>query len=95
MTTSTPTPETEIEARKPVVPVDVAMHVLWHFGDYNYGRQGGKFVERLLLTLSAADAENRTKLAREYPEYAMAFLAVQMQTWGLDWLQRIVRGAGA
>jgi len=95
MTTSTPTPKTENETKTPAVPVDVAMHVLWHFGDYNNGRQGGKFVERLLLTMSAADAENRTKIGREYPEYAMAFLAVQQQTWGLDWLQRIVRGVAA
>lgn len=77
----------------PVVSPEVARAVLWHHGDYNNGVQPGRFVERLLLTMSAADVENRAKLREAYPDYMSAFLAVSQQTWGMDWLQRIARAA--
>ena len=75
------------------MPTAIAQHVLWHFGDANLGLQPGTFVERLLLTLSAADKTNRDLLAQVYPDYVKAFRAVQNEHWGLEWLRGIARPA--
>jgi hypothetical protein len=55
------------------IPLDVVQHTLWHFGDEGLGVQPGKFVSRLLVTISAADAENRAKLASVFPDEVRAF----------------------
>jgi hypothetical protein len=78
-----------------VVTVEVAQHVLWHFGDSNLGLQPGTFVERLLNTMSAADAANLTKLSLVFPGYGEAFHAVAHEHWGLEWLRKMVKAAVA
>jgi hypothetical protein len=80
-----------VAATSRVVSQEVARHVLWHFGDYNNGLQPGKFTERLLLTISAADTGNRALLKRVFPEHVVAFEAVALKSWGLEWLQKIAR----
>lgn len=83
------------DAARRVVSHRVACHVIWHFGDTNLGIQPGKFVERLLLLLSAADTANRELLKSIYPEYVIAFTAVAQEPWGLDWLRKIAREVGS
>lgn len=74
------------------VSLETAQHVLWHFGDTNLGVQPGTFTERLLVTISAADAENRAKLREVFPELVHAFECVQREHWGLEWLRsKVIR----
>ena len=76
------------------LPLQVAQHVLWHFGDEHLGLQPGEFTTRLLLTISAADKTNRDKLAVAFPDYVLAYRAVGNEPWGLDWLRKIAREQG-
>lgn len=76
---------------KQKVSLEVARHVLWHFGDRNNGLEPGSFVSRLLVTISAADTDNRDKLALGFPEHVYAMRVVQNEFWGLDWLQGIAK----
>jgi len=73
------------------VGVEVAQHILWHFGDTNVGVQPGHYVSRLMLLLSAADAENFEKLRGLYPEYAAGFELVARTTWGLDEVRSFIK----
>ena len=81
----------EKEESRPTVSLEVAQHTLWHFGDSNLGLRPGTFVERLLLTMSAADTENLEKLRETFPEYGAAFTAVAREHWGLEWLRSKVK----
>ena len=83
----------DVERVKPTsnMPLVVAQHVLWHFGDTNLGLQPGMFIQRLLLTITAADTTNKDLLAQVYPDYVLAFRAVGNTHWGLEWLQKIAR----
>jgi hypothetical protein len=45
-------------------PVDDCRHVLWWFGDREYGRQPGHFVEKLLDLAAVADMDNLDRLVR-------------------------------
>lgn len=76
---------------RPVITVDVARHVLWHFGDTNLGVDGGHFVNRLLATASAADTENVERLRLGFPVLIAAWESVARRPWGLDWLRGIVK----
>lgn len=76
---------------RPVISLEVARHVLAHFGDTGLGVQPGHFVARLLVLASAADPENSEKLRAGWPEYIAAFEAVSRKPWGLDWLRGIVK----
>lgn len=78
---------------EPVVPLEVAQHVLDFFGDTNLGVQPGSFTTRLLQTISAADPANRERLALAFPEYVFAFNAVMQEPWGLEWLRSRVKRA--
>jgi hypothetical protein len=73
--------------------VEVARHAIHHFskGDDVLSLDGGHFVNRLFVLLSAADAENRAKLATLYPEHVQAFEAVTQKPWGLEWLRGIAK----
>lgn len=82
---------TTTEPKPRVISREVALHTLWFFGDTNNGQQPGKFTERLLLTISAADKTNRAKLGEVFPDYVEAYVAVSEKSWGLDWLQKIAR----
>jgi len=75
------------------VTVEIAQHVLWHFGDVNLGQQPGKFTERLLRTMAVADSQNMAKLGSVFPGYANAFIAVGSEHWGMEWLRRMVKAA--
>jgi hypothetical protein len=77
------------------MPLEVAQHTLWHFGDRNLGVQPGTFTERLLLLIAAADSTNRNLLALSYPRYVEAFRAVANEHWGLEWLRNVARGVAA
>lgn len=85
---------TAAKPKERVVSREVALHVLWHFGDTNWGQQPGKFTERLLLLITTADKENLAKLREVYPEHVEAVVNVATKVWGLDWLQKIVREVG-
>lgn len=76
---------------RPVVSLDVARSVLWHFGDTNLGVQPGHFVQRLLVLASAADEENLELLRAGWPTYISAWEAVARKPWGLDWLRSLVK----
>jgi 2-oxo-4-hydroxy-4-carboxy--5-ureidoimidazoline (OHCU) decarboxylase len=65
-------------------PVDVMQHVLWFFGDRTYGVEPGSFRSRLMLTVSAADLENREALRRAFPELVRAMDFVQHETLGFE-----------
>ncbi len=86
---------TENNTKERVVSREVAQHVLWHFGDRNWGQQGGKFTERLLMLIQSADRTNLEKLRQVYPEHVEAVMNVATKAWGLDWLQKIVRELAA
>lgn len=73
------------------VSVNVAQAVIWHFGDHELGREPGSFMTRLLSTMSAADSENRGKLALAFPDVMYAFHCVQQEPWGLEWLRSKVK----
>lgn len=77
----------------PVVPLDVAQHVLWHFGDTGLGLQPGSFVTHLLRTIEVADRSNRARLRDGFENYVFAFEMVQQKVWGLDWLRSRVKRA--
>lgn len=76
---------------RPVITLDVARHVLWHFGDTNLGQEPGHFVQRLLVLASAADEANLEKLRTGWPELIYAWESVARKPWGLDWLRGIVK----
>jgi hypothetical protein len=78
-----PAPET--------VSIDVAHHVVWHFGVHNLGVQPGTFTERLLLTLSAADHATRERLRLAFPEHVALFVLAANAPGGIEWLREIVR----
>jgi hypothetical protein len=75
-----------------VIPVDVAQSVLWHFGDSNLGQQPGSFVSRLLVTLGAADEENREKLRAAFPELVRTWELAALHPFGVETLRAIVKG---
>lgn len=84
-----------VQPIRPVITVQVARHVLWHFGDTNLGVDGGHFITRLLATASAADTENIEKLRLGFPELIAAWESVARRPWGLDWLRGIVKADDA
>ena len=84
-----------VERFDSVIPLDVAEHVLWHFGDHNYGQQPGTFTQRLLMTVSAADAENKEKLRAAFPDLVTAFQLVSTTPWGLEHLRDLLKQASA
>jgi hypothetical protein len=73
------------------VTKEVAQHVLWHFGDQHLGYEGGRFTERLLMTISAADQGNRERLRAAFPEHVALYVIVANTVGGLEWLREIVR----
>jgi len=73
------------------VGLNVAQHVLWHFGDTNLGLQPGGYIEQLFRLMDHADLFNRERLRLAYPEYAEAFFAVKNTHWGLEWLRKMVK----
>ncbi|WP_022886410.1 hypothetical protein [Glaciibacter superstes] len=84
----------KIDAEKTsTVSVEVAQHVLWHFGDRQLGQEPGSFTIRLLRAIAAADQGNKARLRQGFPELVEAFTAVQQESWGMDWLRSIVKKA--
>lgn len=80
-----------ISENKPTVSLEVARHVLWHFGDEELGVRPGSFVERLLATCSAADLGNLARLESAFPELVYAWRCVAREPWGLEWLRSKVK----
>lgn len=76
-------------------PIEVIQHVLWFHGDQVYGRQPGTFTQRLMLTISAADAENRQKLREAFPELVRAMDFTQQQSLGFEKLRELAAGVAA
>lgn len=76
---------------RPVITLDVARHVLWHFGDTNLGQEPGHFVQRLLVLASAADEDNLERVRAGWPELIHAWESVARKPWGLDWLRGIAK----
>lgn len=76
-------------------PLDVIQHVLWFHGDHVYGVQPGTFTQRLMLTISAADQENRQKLREAFPELVRAMDLSQREALGFEHLRQIAAGAAA
>lgn len=73
------------------VSLDVAQHVLWHFGDYGLGLEPGNFTGLLLRAIAAADAVNRERLREVFPEHVRLVALVAGEHAGLEWLREIVR----
>jgi hypothetical protein len=70
-----------------------ARALLLHFGDTRLGVSGGHFTDRLLVLLSAADDENKLKLAEHWPELVYGYEVIGQTTWGLDWMRDVVKKA--
>lgn len=79
-----------MHARLPI-PVDVAAHVLFHFGRGGY--QPGSFIEALLVAFGKADHLNRKRLGQGFPEYELAFTMAADDITGIEDLQAIVEEA--
>lgn len=75
------------------LPLDVVRHVLWHFGDSVYGVEPGMFRQRLMLTVSSADKENRALLAKGFPEIVGAMNLAQLTEGGFEELRSIAKAA--
>lgn len=75
------------------LPLDVVRHVLWHFGDSVYGVEPGMFRQRLMLTVSSADKENRALLAKGFPEIVAAMNLAQWTEGGFEDLRSIAKAA--
>lgn len=76
---------------RPVITLEVAQQVLWHFGDTNLGVEPGGFWAAQLVAMTRADLQHRARLALAFPEHVAAVEAVKNQPWGLDWLRGIVK----
>ncbi|WP_336642288.1 hypothetical protein [Microbacterium sp. MMO-56] len=76
---------------RPAITLEVAQHVLWHFGDTRLGLEPGDFWKAQLVAMTRADLQNRALLALAFPQHVAAVDAVKMQPWGLDWLRGIVK----
>lgn len=70
---------------------EVVKHLLHYFGDTNYGRDGGHFVNRLLQLVAVADTINRELLAEHWPEYVAGFEVAAKTPWGIDWLRSLAK----
>ena len=79
------------EVNRPTVSLQVAQHVLWHFGDSNLGVEPGSFTVRLMEAASAADTSNLAKLETAFPELVYAWRCVAREPWGLEWLRSKVK----
>lgn len=75
------------------IPVEVAAHVLSHFGQGGWPPSG--FKTTLMLAIAQADIVNRNRLALGFPEYVAAFNLAQLTDDGTATLQAIVAEDGA
>lgn len=75
----------------PTIPVDVAAHVLFHYGREG-GYQAGSFTEQLLTAIGMADPGNTDRLGLGFPEYVAAVTAIQYDPNGVERLQDIAAG---
>lgn len=77
---------------------ELAHEVLWHYGchgrvaDDYYGIQPGGFKRRLFSTISAADENNRRKLAFVYPAEVAACELIERHSEGVDTLRKLAQG---
>lgn len=76
---------------RPVISLEVAQHVLWHFGDTNLGVEPGGFWAAQFVAMTRADLSNLARLRVAFPEHVAAVTAVKNEPWGLDWLRNIVK----
>lgn len=79
------------ETDRPQVSLEVAQHVLHHFGDTNLGLEPGGFWTLMFRAWDHADAGNRERARLGWPEEATAFFAVKLEFWGLEWLRSKVK----
>lgn len=75
----------------PMIPADVAAHVLWHYG-HDGGLKPGSFTRQLLVTIDAADLPNRDRLAAGFPAYVAAVTAIQYDPVGVAHLRDLAAG---
>ncbi|MGP3914378.1 hypothetical protein [Nonomuraea sp. 10N515B] len=78
-------PKEEVE-----IPLEVAAHVLFHFGRGGWPPSG--FKATLMLAIAQADVVGRGRLALGFPEYVAAFNMAQLTDDGTAKLQAIVGG---
>jgi hypothetical protein len=77
---------------------ELAHEVLWHYGcsgiadGVQYGIRPGGFKTNLFSTISAADAENRKKLAFAFPAEVAACELIEHHPAGVDTLRFLARG---
>lgn len=76
---------------KIIVPIEVAQHVLWHFGDTHLGIQPGRFTEYLMHAMAVADPHNRIRLGLGFEAYAWAFEVERSEFGGLDRIRTAVK----
>ncbi|MEV4174040.1 hypothetical protein [Nonomuraea sp. NPDC049709] len=86
--------ERVIPADQVMIPVEVAAHVLGHFGCPG-GWLAGSFKRTLILAIAQADFVNRARLAMTFPDYAAAVELAQNADDGVVRLQAIVARGGA
>lgn len=72
-----------------------ARHVLWHFGDRDYGIQPGSFIASLITTLTHADLHNRVRLTGAFPGIGLAVGLVVTVEDGAAQLRHLLDERGA
>lgn len=76
----------------PMIPPDVAAHVLDHYGE-DGGRDGGYWTGSLIRLIATADVDNRDRLAQIYPGHVAAVRAYKYdRAGGIAHLQDIAAG---
>lgn len=71
----------------------IAMEVFYIFE--GQGIQPGNFTELLIRTINAADAVNKIKLSREFPEYVEAVSAYKTSEVSYQELRELAFGDGS
>lgn len=71
-----------------------ARHVLWTFGDLNYGQRPGSFTETLIEAICRADVRNCHKLSKGFPIYTGFVLIAQNHEYGMAFLRSIAEYKG-
>lgn len=70
-----------------IIPLEVAQHTLWHYGDTNLGIQPSRFFGFLLQAFSVADVNNRAGLSLGFEDYATAFAVARFDVDGIPKLR--------
>lgn len=69
---------------------EVIRHVLWYFGDHEYGWEAGRFTYHLMCCFQRADPDNYLHLSVGFPAYAEAMRVAMREEGGMETLRAIL-----